>query len=194
MVGYATTATFRSAAPPRAADAYASLEGQIKAFAEIAAPPVVVIQDLDDPPAAAVFGEILCSSYRGFGAAGLVTSGAGRDLEQVRALKFPVFTGGTLAAHGYCHFLDVNVPVRIGGVVIQPGDLLHGDANGVTTIPRSIASAVARACSEFIAAEQCVLDYVKKPGPTVEGLSAAKEQMLRAIGSLAARLRGSAGG
>ena len=65
--------------------------------------PVVVFQDLDSPPAAATFGEVMCTTYKAFGAVGLITSGAGRDLDQVEALDFPCFTGGTICAHGYCH-------------------------------------------------------------------------------------------
>ncbi|MBI1928194.1 RraA family protein [Candidatus Poribacteria bacterium] len=102
MVGYATTATFRSDAPPRGGDVYAGLEGQIEAFDSIPEPRVVVFQDLDEPSAAATFGEVMCTTYKAFGCAGLITSGTGRDLEQVRALNFPVFTSGTICAHGYC--------------------------------------------------------------------------------------------
>ena len=93
MVGFAATAGFRSAGPPSATDVYGSLEDQIELFEGLDGPPVVVYQDLDDPPAAAVFGEVMCTTYRAFGAAGLVTNGAGRDLDQVRELDFPVFTG-----------------------------------------------------------------------------------------------------
>ncbi len=95
-VGYASTATFRSAAPPRSGDVYSGLAEQVASFAELPGPAVVVFQDLDDPPAAAVFGEVMCTTYQAFGAVGLVTNGAGRDLDQVEALGFPVFTGGTI--------------------------------------------------------------------------------------------------
>src|SRR5688572_19511284 len=77
MVAYASTATFRSAAPPRAGDVYAGLGDQVASFPELPGPPVVVFQDLDDPVAAATFGEVMCSTYKAFGAAGLITSGAG---------------------------------------------------------------------------------------------------------------------
>src|SRR5260370_41561015 len=77
----------------------------------------------------------MCTTYKTFGAAGLITSGAGRDLDQVEVLNFPCFTSGTVCAHGYCHIPSSNVPVHVGGVTIYPGDLLHGDRNGVTTIP-----------------------------------------------------------
>ncbi|MBY0230330.1 MAG: RraA family protein, partial [Gemmataceae bacterium] len=133
MVGYAATATFRSAFAAPAGSAYGSLDKQLEGFASLPGPPVVVFQDLDSPSAAATFGEIMCSTYKAFGAAGLVTSGTGRDLDQVEALSFPCFTAGTVAAHGWCHFPSLGVPVHVGGVLVHPGDLLHGDRNGVTT-------------------------------------------------------------
>ena len=142
MVGYAVTATFRAGAKPRGGDVYAGLEKQVKLLAGIPGPKVVVFQDLDDPPVAATFGEIMCRTYKAFGAVGLITSGAGRDLDQVQALDFPCFTSGTICSHGYCQIVDLNVPVRVGGVWINPGDLLHGDRNGVTTIPHLGLSAV----------------------------------------------------
>src|SRR5207248_3483438 len=89
MVGYASTATFRSAAPPRAGNVYAGLSEQVAAFAELPGPAVVVFQDLDNPVASATFGEVMCTTYKAFGAAGLITSGAARDLSQVEALKSP---------------------------------------------------------------------------------------------------------
>src|SRR5438128_12695865 len=129
MVGYASTATFRSAAPPRSGNVYSSLGEQVASFAELPGPVVVVFQDLDDPVAAATFGEVMCTSYKAFGAVGLVTSGAGRDLDQVEALAFPCFTSGTMCAHGYSQIVQIGVPVHVGGVAVHPGDLLHGDRN-----------------------------------------------------------------
>jgi regulator of RNase E activity RraA len=189
MVGYATTATFRASEPPRAGDVYSGLVEQVSAFAELPTPLVVVFQDLDDPPVAATFGEVMCSTYKAFGAAGLITSGAGRDLEQVEALAFPCFTNGTIAAHGYCHIEQINVPVRVGGVMIHPGDLLHGDRNGVTTIPHEFAEQVAEACAEFVAAEAVVLDYVKSGKVDAAGFAAAYHECRRRIDDLARKLR-----
>src|SRR6266446_8500551 len=127
MVGYASTATFRSAAPPRSGNVYAGLGEQVASFAELPGPAVVVFQDLDDPVAAATFGEVMCTTYKAFGAAGLITSGAGRDLDQVEKLDFPCFSDGAICAHGYCHILQINVPVHVGGLQVAPGVLLHGD-------------------------------------------------------------------
>src|SRR5437764_10561354 len=111
MVGYASTAYFRSAAPPRAGNVYAGMPDQLASFAELPGPPVVVFQDLDDPSTAATFGEIMCTTYKTFGAVGLITSGSGRDLDQVEPLQFPCFSDGTVCAHGYCNIVQLHAPV-----------------------------------------------------------------------------------
>jgi regulator of RNase E activity RraA len=189
MVGYASTAMFRSVAPPRSGNVYSGLAEQVAAFAELPGPAVVVFQDLDDPVAAATFGEVMCTTYKAFGAAGLISSGAGRDLDQVEALNFPCFTNGTICAHGYCYIPAINVPVHVGGVIFQPGDLLHGDRNGVTTIPHEIASATAHGCAEYMAAEAVVLDYLKSGKIDPSGYARARNECKDRIEALARRLK-----
>ncbi len=185
MVGFASTAAFRSDAPPASGDAYGDLVDQVKAFADLPGPPVMVFQDLDDPPTGATFGEVMCSVYQGFGSVGLITSGAGRDLLQVKALNYPVFTGSTVCAHAYCHILHLGLPVRVGGLTVRHGDLLHGDANGVTSIPVEIASEVADLAGPFLDAEKILIGYVRGPETkTLAGLAAARDQFQAAIGKL----------
>ncbi len=188
MVGFAATATFRASGPPRAGDAYASTQDQVERFAELSGPPVVVFQDLDDPPVAATFGEVMCTTYQTFGAVGLVTSGAGRDLAQVRALGFPTFTCGAICAHGYCHIPSVHVPVRVGGLLIYPDDLLHGDLNGVTTIPKAIAAELADVGEEFVAAEGIVLDTLRHRDVSIRRFQEAQAESRARIAELRQRL------
>lgn len=189
MVGFATTATFRAAAPPRSGDIYAGLAKQVEHLSAIAGPKVVVFQDLDDPPVAATFGEVMCTTYQAFGCVGLITSGAGRDLDQVEAIGFPCFTSGTICSHGYTQIVELGSPVRVGGLWINPGDLLHGDRNGVTAIPIALAAAVAEAGAEFMAAESVVLDYLKAGAVTAAGYAAARSECQRRISELAKRLK-----
>lgn len=193
MVGYAATATFRSAAPPKSGNVYSGLVDQLAAFAELPGPPIVVFQDLDSPVAAATFGEIMCTAYKAFGAVGLITSGAGRDLDQVERLDFPCFTSGTICAHGYCHIVQINVPVHVGNVMVAPGDLLHGDRNGVTAVPNRIASAVAHACSEFMKAEDIILGYLKSDKVNTKEFVAAQKECREMNRKLGERLRASVG-
>ncbi len=193
MVGFAATACFRSDAPPRGGDAYGSIQKQLEQFASLPGPPVVVFQDLDDPPVAAVFGEVMCSTYQAFGSVGLVTSGAGRDIEQVHALKYPIFTTGTICSHGYCHILHLGLPVRVGGLMVNLGDLLHGDANGVTSIPLAIAGEVADVAAEFVAAEEIIMSYVKAPGEkNITRYDELRRAFQAEVAKLAARVKRSA--
>jgi len=190
MCGYASTATFRSAFPPRAGNVYSGLAEQVASFAELPGPAVVVFQDLDSPVASATFGEVMCTTYKAFGSVGLITSGAARDLEQVSALDYPCFSDGAICAHGYCHIVQINVPVHVGGVAVYTGDLLHGDCNGVTTIPNDIASAVAHACEELVAAENVVMNYLKSGKIDPKGYAAARNECRDRIEALGKKLRG----
>jgi regulator of RNase E activity RraA len=189
MVGYAVTSTFRSMSPPRSGDVYASMSQQVESYARLPGPPVMVYQDLDEPVVSATFGEVMCSVYKAFGAKGLITSGAGRDLEQVEKLGFPAFTSGAICAHGYCHTLAVNVPVTVGGICVYPGDLLHGDLNGITTIPHEIASEIPAACEGLAAAEKVILDYVRRPNPTPAGLAEARQECTAILSRMTQQLR-----
>ena len=127
IVGFAATATFRSSSVPRDVDSYATTATQVERFGELSGPPIVVFQDLDDPTVAATFGEVMCTTYQAFGAVGLITSGAGRDLDQVRAIGFPVITDGTIWSHGYTQIPHVHTPVDVGELVVYPDDILHDD-------------------------------------------------------------------
>lgn len=193
MVGIASTATFRSYAQPRGNDVYASLSKQAEILEGMDLPSVVVFQDLDEPVCAATFGEVMCTTYQAFGAKGLVTSGAGRDLEQVRDLGFPVFTGSSIASHGYCHILDLELPVTVGGICVRPGDLLHGDENGVATVPLEIAGLIPAACRGIMDAEQIVLDYLKTGQPTAKGFDEARTACGKQISALSVELKEKAG-
>ena len=189
MVGFASTATHRSYVQRADQDAYATLADQIARFDELSGSAIVVLQDLDGAQASANFGEVMCSTYQAFGSVGLVTDGPGRDLDQVRALNFPVFSDGVVCSHGYNHILDVHVPVLVGGMTVYPNDLLHGDLNGVTVIPREIASEVADVCVDFIAAEMVQIDLMTKGTPTLAELRDVMAEKSRLIDELKRRVQ-----
>ena len=150
----------------------------------------MVFEDLDDPPVGATFGEVMCSVYQAFGSVGLITSGGGRDLPQVRRLDYPIFTGSTICAHAWCHILHIGLPVRVGGLAVSTGDLLHGDLNGVTGVPLEIATEAAGVADEFVAAERIVLDYVQGDGEkTPGGLAQRRKEFAAAIEKLRRRIR-----
>ena len=169
-VGYACHRDHALRVPKQEGDVYGSLDEQVARFAELPGPPIVVFQDLDDPPVAATFGEIMCTTYQAFGAAGLITSGAARDLDQVRRIGFPAFSNGVICSHGYSHIVDLHRAVRVGGITIHAGDLMHADANGVATIPLEIARESRERAAEFVQAEPHVLNYLKAGKPDVKAV------------------------
>ena len=192
MVGYAVTATFRSAHAPEPGEPCATLPDQIEAFSNISKPWVVVIQDLDHPLGTAVYGEVMVSTYKGFGAVGLVTNGYGRDIIQIEPLNFACFTAGAAVSHAYCRVIDTQVPVEIGGLTVKPGDLLHGDANGLTNIPNDIVNEVAGACAEFVDAEEIIIQAARREKPDLDTYRKAVQEFGKRRTGLAARLRKSA--
>ena len=189
VVGYASTATIRCAFPRRDGDVYGSLDEHVARFAELPGPPVVVFQDLDDPAVAATFGEIMCSTYQAFGAVALITNGAARDLDQVRRIGFPAFSNGVICSHGWSHIVDLHRAVRVGGVAVHPGDLIHADANGVTTIPLEIATELPQAAADFAAAEAILLDHLKTGSRDQKAFAEARKAMTAEIAALATRYR-----
>lgn len=193
IVGYASTATFRSAYPTRATNVYQRLPEQLRLMQEMPGPKIAVIQDLDEPPAAATFGEVMCTAYQRFGCAGIITSGGARDIAQVRKLRFPAFASSVIVSHGYSRLEDVHVPVQIDGLTVRPGDILHADANGIVMIPEDVVEEVAYLCKDFVGVEQTVLDYLQEKEATIDGYQKSVEAAIRRFGEMSsARLKASA--
>jgi 4-hydroxy-4-methyl-2-oxoglutarate aldolase len=157
--GYALTATFRSAHPGEKVANPTTFLDMMKMIDAAPKPRFVVLQDLDEPVKAAAFGDLMAASYQLFDCVGLLTNGAGREINRLAKLNFPCWTGGTIVSHGYGHLCDLNVPVTIGGLDIKPGDLLHGDSSGVVLIPLDIAPALPDLCSQLRVAECISMDH-----------------------------------
>lgn len=85
----------------------------------------------------AVAGDFVVGLAQGVGIQGFVVNGVIRDIAAIRQLDFPVFSLGTTVAAGYKNGTGVvNIPIAVGGVVVQPGDFIVGDIDGVIVIPQ----------------------------------------------------------
>ena len=91
MVGFACTATVRTYRAAAGSQDIPSAPDFISRFADLPGPPVAVLQNLDSGGSAALFGDVMCNSFKAFGAVGLVTDGPGRDYAGIAPLDFPVF-------------------------------------------------------------------------------------------------------
>ncbi|MCW1928392.1 RraA family protein [Bhargavaea beijingensis] len=108
-----------------------------------ASPGDVLVVDAKGDLTKAVAGDFVVGMMKTLGLAGLVVDGAVRDVHDIRALGFPVFVRGTtVAASSKTGEGEVNVPISCGGAAVRPGDLVVGDADGVTIIPREQEQAV----------------------------------------------------
>jgi len=141
MLGYAVTARVRTSSAPARGRCYFDRMDWWTWVASQTGPRVLILQDVDPAPGlGALVGEIHATIAQALNCAGCVTNGAVRDLEAVEALRFPLFSRRVSVTHGYAHIVDFGNSVEIGGLSFHPGDLVHGDRNGVHIIPREIAA------------------------------------------------------
>ena len=168
MVGYAVTVTVDSTTEDAQLDTQAWFNW-MKAMEAAPKPVVVVFKDIGPTPRkSAHLGEVMATIAARLGVVGIVTDGGLRDIVEVKQVGLQCFARGLVPAHGNPRLIEVGVPVTIDGVRIEPGDLLHGDANGVTAIPREIAGQVAQAAAEVRAEEAELMAYIKSPDFKVE--------------------------
>ena len=163
MLGYAVTCKGDSTTEGRKAErAHQQLYGSIFASPQ---PAIVVIQDDGrDPVHSCHAGEMMATTMKRCGAVGLLTNGGLRDIHEVTALGgFHYYGAGLVVAHGNPLIYDVGAEVTISGVKIRPGDLLHGDENGITVIPEEIAAEVVASAMKVRDSEQKRLAEILSP-------------------------------
>jgi 4-hydroxy-4-methyl-2-oxoglutarate aldolase len=157
MVGYAATAMMR--ARGKATNDPEPLWAHVRA---VPAPRVVVVQDLDVPPAhGALWGEVMANTFTALGCVGTVTDGSVRDLDEARAIGFHFFARDVSVSHAYVRTESIGEPVCVGGLTVRPGDLLHGDKHGVLLIPKEIAAELPAAADKVVAQEQEFIRWVR---------------------------------
>ncbi len=162
LVGYAATACLRSGEPPIEGHGFHDRSEWWYSILEIPAPRVVVLQDMDDPPGRGAFlGDMHCAILRALGCVGFVSNGAVRDLPAVRGMEFPLFAGNVAVSHAYAHIFHMGSPVTVGGLQVQPGDLLHADQHGVLCVPREVAGKIPPVAERLLATERRVIDFCR---------------------------------
>lgn len=134
----------------------------IHAAMAIAQPGDVLVIDGKGDLNSALMGEIMSQQCVALGIVGVVIDGAVRDCEAIRELGFPMYAAG-LNPNGPTKFIPgrLNHPISIGGVSVNPGDLVVGDADGVTVIERDKAAAMLPLAAEKVAAETLRIADIK---------------------------------
>jgi RraA family protein len=152
---------------------------------DISAPGDVIVVDAGGDLTNAIIGEIMSTHARQRGIAGIVIDGSIRDADALRASPFPVFAAGVTHRGPYKDGPgEINVPVALDGMVIEPGDLVIGDGDGVLAVPFDAAADICAAAEAKLAVETKILadleagifpnkawvdDTLKRLGCAVEG-------------------------
>jgi regulator of RNase E activity RraA len=177
LVGHAVTAVIR--AEPAPMDGHrASTFGWWDYVQTIPAPRVVVVHDLDEPRGqGAQWGEVQANIHKALGCVGTVTDGSVRDLDEVRALGFQFVAAHVSVSHAYIHMVDFGLPVKVGGLWVKPGDLIHADQHGVVTIPAEVAARVPEAVQKVETDERKIIAVCQSPDFSAEALKALYKQV-----------------
>jgi 4-hydroxy-4-methyl-2-oxoglutarate aldolase len=146
----------------------------------LAHPGDVLVVDCDGFVEAGQWGEIITMAAMQKGIAGLVTNGAVRDTRQIRELGFPVFSAGisikgtTKAVPG-----KINHPVAFDGVIVNPGDVVIGDNDGLVVVPCSEAVQVLAAALAKEESEAAVMEKIRQGQTAMEllGFEAAYQRL-----------------
>ncbi len=170
LCGYAVTAQVETVTQLYPTEERTFLD-LFQAVADSPKPAVVAFQEIGGhADYSAHSGEIMATAFSRLGAVGLVTDGGVRDVPEVRNLKFHYFARGSVVSHAHFKIVRVGVPIQILGVEIKPGDLLHGDENGVMTVPAAALDGVEAAVEQVRARERRLLDFMRSPDFTVAKL------------------------
>jgi regulator of RNase E activity RraA len=166
VVGFAATAQIAALAPPTEAPEVirARRLAYYRAMHDAPKPSVAVVEDLDYPNAiGAYWGEINTTVHKAFGLSGALTNGVVRDLGDLPQ-GFPVIAGSIGPSHGYVHVRSIGRPVRILGLEICQGDLVHADRHGAVVIPSEVIDRLEAAVRKLQETERLILDPARQAG------------------------------
>lgn len=124
----------------------------------------VVVLDNQGRLDATVWGDLLTLTASRRGVAGTVIDGVCRDIDRAMTLRYPIFSRGNWMRTGKdrVRVEAINEPVTVGGVRVEPGDLLRGDGDGVVALPRVRTEEILSTAEEIHAAEERIRTLVEQ--------------------------------
>ena len=113
---------------------------------------------------AAVWGGLLSTAAKARGARGAVLEGMTRDVKVITALPFPVFVSGVspLDSKGRVRVFAYRCTIECGGVLVEPGDVIFGDMDGIVVIPQDVAIETVNEALQRVEAEHFTSEELKK--------------------------------
>jgi RraA family protein len=129
---------------------------------DIAEPGDVIVVDAGGVCDNAIIGELMSARAEQRGVAGMVIWGAIRDSKELSQGSFPVYASGVTHRGPYKNGPgEINVPISIGGMTVNPGDIVVGDADGLVAIPQDQAEAVLASAKAILAKEEKSMKEIK---------------------------------
>ncbi|MFJ4171580.1 4-carboxy-4-hydroxy-2-oxoadipate aldolase/oxaloacetate decarboxylase [Paenarthrobacter sp. NPDC089714] len=143
-----------------------------------AQPGDVVIVDAGELEQSGSFGEVLATACQSKRLAAFVTDSGVRDSAEIIELGFPVFSGSVCIEGTVKETLGpVNYPITVGGQIVNPGDILKGDADGIVLIKPEDAEEVIRSCKAREDNEATIMAQHRAGGKTVIELHGLAEKL-----------------
>jgi hypothetical protein len=105
-----------------------------------------------------IWGEVTANLNAALNCRAGVTNGPVRDLPEMESAGFQAFAGGLATGGGYVDLIDTGGAVSLGGVKVNPGDLLHGDRHGLVKIPAELAAKLPEAIAVVARSEQRTIE------------------------------------
>lgn len=142
---------------------------------EMGQPGDIIVVDAAGDTETSVCGGLMGGLAKNRGIRAMVIDGAGRDVDELRDIAFPIWTRAITPRGTHTMFsgrkeeLSINIPISCGGVIVNPGDFVVADEIGVTIIASDEAAKVLAAAREQAQREQSTREWVAK-GKTVEDL------------------------
>ena len=124
----------------------------------------VYVMKLEDGANFAGIGGLMATAMKARGLAGAVIDASVRDLPQIKKLQFPVYSIGVAPSTSVNHyrFAGVNIPVTVAGALVNAGDIISADEDGVVVIPRARAAEILKKAQELDNTEHTMIPFIEK--------------------------------
>ena len=160
MVGAVVTLKVRSAEPPMKKAFYLDHPDWWELLTAGTTPRILAVEDVDARPGrGSLVGPVHACILKALGFVGVVTNGAIRGCSGFESVGLNAYSGNVSPSHAFSHVVEAGVGVEIAGLRLAPGDLLHGDANGIVSIPSVVAAQVALAAAEIREREKRICHF-----------------------------------
>ncbi len=164
MVGVVVTLKVCSSNPPMVGSYFLEHTDWWERIEDAPFPRVLVIEDTDTHPGrGSLVGPVHACILKAMGFAGVVSTGALRGTREFAAIGLHAFSRNVSPSHAYCHVIAMGTSVEIAGVQINPGEIIHGDRDGIVSIPADLAERIPDVARRIMKREHSISEYCNSP-------------------------------